>query len=695
MQMSFLALVLAGSHAASADVGRINVSPVKKVIELMEHLSVSVSDQGKQEARQYDQFACFCKDQADEKTKAIEENKGLEEKFAATIEELVAEVAQLESEVPALADKINELAKETKHIVAEREKVHADYVKTDNDISEAIASCMAAIGVIEDAKTKIKAGGGKVNLMQVIKIVQAKVGQAAAGERSHVVLAVLSGREGLATPGKSLDFEFQSNDILETIRDLMRQFKDDRKELVDTEFESKTAFDKKKLGLDHQRELAEQDKEQKEQLLQAKIQDEQKAKQDHEATAGALHADEGFLHDLAHTCEKKAAAWDERSKTRAAELTAIAEATEVLRTTVLKHYKPAKLADLQWKSREARTSGAPLSLLQTGEASRRWAVVREVQDQLRHAATRLGSSSLASVVTAVGAVNDKFANIIGLIEHLILKLEKEATEEAELKTICDDHSKEIEETKAKAKGDIKDADIAIEKDEAEKRNAQNAVQELTEQIDGLKKALLTAEELRAKEEAANSEALADAKAGMEAVKQARSILHDFYGDFLQVGVAAPAPAAADSHGRTVADLAPETFGGEYKGKKGESGGVVAMLDVILSDFEQTLSETEAAESRAAAEFEEFHKHCADDEEAKVKEREEKKTKIAQLTDSLMEHRDTIKTSQIALRANNDEQHKLKAMCVFGQDTYAVRVARREQEIEALREAHQMLDAYQP
>lgn len=694
MQALLFALVLICLHATLADVGRTSVSPVEKVIELMEHLTATVTEEGKNEARQYDQFACFCKDQADAKAKAIEANKELEERLAATIKELAAEIAQLETEVPALAKKIDQLSKQTEDLVAAREKQHADYVKAELDISEAIEACAAAISVLKDAKTNIKAGGGKVDLVQVLQAAKRLVAPTAAGERSQLVLALLSAREVPASPEKTLKFEFQSNDILETIKDLMRQFKEDKKELDDTEFESKSAFEKEKLGLDHQKDLAQKDKEQKEQLIETKTEEEEKTKQDHQATVAALRADEGFLEELTTTCEKKAEAWDERSKTRAAELTAIAEAMEVLKAVALKNYRPAKLAALlQQKSSEVRPG--PLSFLQTSEAMRRSIVVRHIRAELLTAADRLHSPSLASIATAIGAANDKFAKVIGLIEELIAKLEKQATEEAELKTICDDHLKEIEETEAKAKKDIKDSESAIALDEAEKENAENALRELTQQIVELKKALLKAKEMRAKEEAANSKAVADASAGVEAVKLAQSILKNFYGDFLQFGAAAPSPAAADSQGNTVADLAPKTFGGEYKGKKAESGGVVAMLDVILSDFERTLSETKEAETSAAKEFEEFQTHCEEDEEAKTKEREEKKTKIANLADALMEHRDTVKTSKVALKANREELEKLKAMCVFGQDTYDVRVARREQEIEALREAYKMLDAYQP
>lgn len=171
-----------------------------------------------------------------------------------------------------------------------------------------------------------------------------------------------------------------------------------------------------------------------------------------------------------------------------------------------------------------------------------------------------------------------------------------------------------------------------------------------------------------------------------------SILKDFYGSgFLQVGK--KAGEGPDRDGNTVSDLAPKTFEGEYKKKTDESGGIIAILELILGDFEKTISDTEAAEKTGEEEFEKFEKENGEDDEAKSKEKAEKEATIAELTDKNAELKDKVLSGQKAVSNSEEELRKLQAMCVFGADTYEEKVKRREEEIEALKGAIKLLDEF--
>merc|ERR1719473_309377 len=67
------------------------VSPVEKVITMLEDLQTQVITEGKAEAKTYDKFACFCKDMSEEKTWDIEDAQDMITDLTATINELSAD----------------------------------------------------------------------------------------------------------------------------------------------------------------------------------------------------------------------------------------------------------------------------------------------------------------------------------------------------------------------------------------------------------------------------------------------------------------------------------------------------------------------------------------------------------------------------------------------------------------------------
>merc|ERR1719316_148308 len=118
--------LLAGvSHAAgNAD----KVTPVEKVIELLKQLSAQTAEEGKEEAKQYDDYSCFCKEQADQKLYNIEKSEAKLEKLAAKISELEGEISQLNSDISDLSAEISNLDTEIKGTQTKEADKHSDYL---------------------------------------------------------------------------------------------------------------------------------------------------------------------------------------------------------------------------------------------------------------------------------------------------------------------------------------------------------------------------------------------------------------------------------------------------------------------------------------------------------------------------------------------------------------------------------------
>merc|ERR1719148_337458 len=92
------------------------VTPMEKVISLLKDLSAKVAAEGKKEAAAYDKYACFCKEQADEKLYSIEKSDAKLADLKAEIKELDTAIAELNSDISDLSKKISERETEIKKI---------------------------------------------------------------------------------------------------------------------------------------------------------------------------------------------------------------------------------------------------------------------------------------------------------------------------------------------------------------------------------------------------------------------------------------------------------------------------------------------------------------------------------------------------------------------------------------------------
>merc|ERR1711937_701735 len=124
----------------------------------------------------------------------------------------------------------------------------------------------------------------------------------------------------------------------------------------------------------------------------------------------------------------------------------------------------------------------------------------------------------------------------------------------------------------------------------------------------------------------------------------------------------------------------------YGGMSSANGGVVGMLEVIVSEFVRL-----EAETKAAAEYDVFMRDAKADKEAKHKE--EFKTKLEKDQTEF----DKDNTNKL-LEGTNEELAKanlhyeeLKPECVEVKVSYEDRVAARKAEIAALKDAYAILD----
>merc|ERR1719408_1134020 len=121
MKLTLIALLLVPAvHAAEDD-----VSPIQKVVTMLEDLQTQVVTEGKAEAKTYDKFACFCKDMSEEKSWDIEDGQDAAADLLATVNQLTADRDGLDEVITEQTEFLEKKNKVLEKAKAVRTKEHA------------------------------------------------------------------------------------------------------------------------------------------------------------------------------------------------------------------------------------------------------------------------------------------------------------------------------------------------------------------------------------------------------------------------------------------------------------------------------------------------------------------------------------------------------------------------------------------
>merc|ERR1719301_302644 len=102
----FFHLALVASATSFAD--QSGVTPMEKVLTLLEDLQTKVQDEGTAEAEAYEKLACFCKDGETGKNDDIGTNEETIQTIAGDLLKLEADSASLSASILELTEKIGE-----------------------------------------------------------------------------------------------------------------------------------------------------------------------------------------------------------------------------------------------------------------------------------------------------------------------------------------------------------------------------------------------------------------------------------------------------------------------------------------------------------------------------------------------------------------------------------------------------------
>jgi chromosome segregation ATPase len=651
---------------ASAYELRAGVTPVQKVIQLMNEMHAKGVQEKQDEEVAFTTFKQWCDNTASNKQKAIKEAEELMEQLEADIAAAESDVVTLTDEIAGLNAEMDSKRKDMQAATEIRDKEKEDYKKTHTDYSESIEA-------VTKAEAVISAKSGDVSqAMMLLQTVSKK--QYVPVNARRVLDAFLE----TATPAPPSElsvtapeanaYEFQSSGIVEMLEKLKDKFEDQRNELEKDEMDAKHSYEMLMQQLQDTIEKLKKQLGRKTERKTQREQDAASAKGELKDTTASRDEDQKYLDDTVAGCEQKSSDFEERQKLRAEELEAIKKAIEIISGEAVSGAADKHLPSLVQKQSFA------LRAVSTSASQ------GKVAEFLAQKAEELHSKTLS--LLAARAAADPFVKVKKMIKDMIIKLMEEANEETEHKGWCDG---ELGANKVQREAKTEDVNtLTAQADQltADIAKLTQELADLAQEITELDAAVAEATELRTKEKAKNEATIADAKAAQEAVKSALGVLKEFYAKAAEATALMQQPSAMDD--------APETFDSSFKGQQSEGGGVVGMLEVIASDFARLESDTTAAEESASQEYKTFSSDSAVDRATKAAESDNKEKLKTSKDGDLTTTKKDLKGAQGELDAALAYYDKLKPSCVDAGVSYEERVARREAEIQSLQEALKIL-----
>jgi hypothetical protein len=460
-------------------------------------------------------------------------------------------------------------------------------------------------------------------------------------------------------------YKTHSTNILDVLEDMKEKAEEQLSELRKAETSAKQNFNMLKQSLDDQ--LAADNKDMAAEKASMAANNELKAESEGDlaTTVKELANAKEALQTANANCMTTAADHEATVNARNEELKVIAEAKKILTETssgaVDQSYSMLQLSSsTDLKNTEVVT------------------LVKQLAKQQHSAALEQLASRIAAVVRYGGADGaDVFGKIKGLISDLIAKLESEADADAEEKAYCDEQMAKTEAKKAELEDDVKKLTTKIDQAAAKSAELKEEVKELQAELAALASSQAEMDKIRRDQNAAYTKAKAELELGLGGVRQALSVLQDYYG----------AGAALLQDG----DFMKQPAVPQHSKATGAGQSIIGILQVCESDFAKDLAAVEAEESDSQAEYDTMTQENSVTKTTKDQDVKYKTQEFQGLDKSIAELTADRTSEQTELDAVLEYYAKVKERCIAKPEGYAERARRRKAEIEGLKQALSILE----
>lgn len=632
-------------------------SPITKVLELLGDMQAKVKKEASEAEEAVKEQDLFCQRRASDLGYSIQTNKNAKEELEARISKAEGKIETVGESVEEVLSGIQANEANLESATNLRSKEKTQFAAAQKDLMDTMESMKKAVRVLESEAAK--GTGASASLLQVQKApdvlaaIDAMVSSAMIGaaDADGLTAFMQSSEEASEIQAPAPVYESKSGSIVEMLEDLQDKANSELNELRGKEESARHAFEMLHQSLQDQIEFA-KDEVSKLKTGLAQTQVGKKAdEKDLQEAEDNLVADKKELDDLVVECRRK-------KDDYLMEKNNLAEELEALDT--------AKAALVE------KTGGdETVSFLQV-ISSNGAHVDQTVVTTLQEAAKRTNSTSLALLSRRIRSVirsdltsgADAFKKIKTMISDMIENMQEEIRKAADKKAYCD---AELAKAKAKQEGkqdELENLQTKIDAAGSKSATLKAEASELQKALTVLAETEVNMTQLRAKEKAQFEKTVPEVKESLDGVKMALKVLREFYGGM-------------------------KTKPSE---NKGTATGVIGMLEVVESDFAKNLAQMRVTEATAEGDFQQAMEDMKLEKARKEKDMQYKIQGAQRLEADLQELQSDSENAQTELSAIEEFNNGLTAECSVPPESFKDKQAKRQEEIQGLKNALEALDA---
>mmetsp|Transcript_17936 Transcript_17936/g.32222 ORF Transcript_17936/g.32222 Transcript_17936/m.32222 type:complete len:716 (+) Transcript_17936:43-2190(+) len=671
---------------------------IQKVIQMLEEMAAGGKKEMEEEQVVFAAFSEECTASTTAFKKQIAEETEKIDLLSADIGALEVEIKELGSDIAKLNAAEVQFSEDHKAQDEERAKNLAAFEKEQTDYTESVSALERAIVVLQ--KENYDRTGDSAVLLQLQDEKSRLPAQAKSLVGSFLSMMRNDEADFLSAPPEANAYEFQSSGIVGMLKKLLDEFRSKLSECQKNEMNSVHAYNMIVTDLKDSIKNAKKDANEKSTVKAMKEEKAALYKKELSASEGVKANTENLLADKVTDCDDESAYFADKQRVRKQELDAIAQAVSILSSDPMK--TGAKYVDLN----QMRSKAPVLAQLRKqGKASAATEGIRmRIRQFLSAEGDRLHSQKIALLAQKIAA--DPFAKVKKMIDDMITRLLQEAHADADHEGFCDKEMGQSKITRDTLSSEIDQLTAAVEASKATILMITQDIATLSKEVAEIQKSMKEAAELRKQNKHDNEVTIAESKEAQKAVEAATAVLKEFYEgasvatSLMQVASAKKTPKMGSPEWDQLANpnfdsstivKEEKPAGATYAGNQDAAGGVLALLEVVLSDFANVEAEATAEEATMVEKFKDLMVESKKAVSVKSKKIEMNSQDKATAESELQSEIADLKGLQDELIAADRYHAKLVPQCVDQGMTFKERTAARAEEIASLKQALKLLD----